>query len=268
MPRARRRAVSHLPLLPVLLAACWLGTEPDFPSGAVPLEPPAPYRLWWDLTQQCSGLTGEFSQVRWYVLPGAGELPSGHHGYWYGAGNRIVLAEAHVLAGGLVRHEMLHALLRGEGAHSASYFRDRCGGYVACVGECAAEVGPPPLPGPEAPVVEVRELEVTLAVAPAAPSRASDGGWVALVVTARNPRPAAVWVRLVPIAPGHPAATTFGYTGDGLREYSFVWDSLAGFGPGAVQREVFDLQLWRDKVEVRGHFNADTTAPVSIRLAP
>src|SRR3954468_22975224 len=83
---------------------------PTVPANAVALVPPPAYSLWWQLTEECSGRTGDLNRIRWYVVPSAQHLringlPA--DGYW--RGDTIVLADSAKLAGSLVRHEMLHA---------------------------------------------------------------------------------------------------------------------------------------------------------------
>src|SRR5260370_10316235 len=99
-----------------LRAAC----EPGglaLPEGAVQFTPPAVDAQWWALTESCSGLSGDLSAISWYVVPNARHIPAGDvsavvEGRWDSVGNRIVLADIGPRDGELVRHEMLHALLR------------------------------------------------------------------------------------------------------------------------------------------------------------
>jgi len=53
---------------------------PPLPLGAVQFTPPAVYRVWWDLTQACSGLSGDFPRVTWYRVPDAETIPLGRLG--------------------------------------------------------------------------------------------------------------------------------------------------------------------------------------------
>jgi hypothetical protein len=157
-----------------LLGACELATAP-LPDGAVPFDVPAVYAQWWSLTEQCSGLTGDFSKVKWYVVPGAADLPfngeSSVGGIWYPQGDRIVLAGEQQWAGDLVRHEMLHALLQTAG-HPRAAFVDHCEGTVVCFEEC---LGPSPSPDPAADSVPPSALQIEIAVTPGAPSSGVNG---------------------------------------------------------------------------------------------
>src|SRR5690606_30827649 len=50
----------------VALQACSDPTGPQLPADAVQLQPLAPYRTWWALMENCSGLTGNFDGVTWF----------------------------------------------------------------------------------------------------------------------------------------------------------------------------------------------------------
>ena len=94
------------------VAACQASlTDPALPSGAVRFTPPGVYATWWAMTEQCSGTTGDMSDVSWYVVPGVDAILDGDItvvGYWSRISNRIVLAGAEQKDGGTIRHEMLH----------------------------------------------------------------------------------------------------------------------------------------------------------------
>ena len=46
----------------VLLLGC---LDSFAPAGAVPLTPPAAYRVWWTEIERCAGLWGDFDRVEW-----------------------------------------------------------------------------------------------------------------------------------------------------------------------------------------------------------
>lgn len=114
------------------LAACEaLGPPSPLPDNAQRFLPPEEYHAWWAATETCSAKDGEFSEIAWYVVPGAATIPTADGpkiGLWSrsSAGTRIILAGEYVETELVVRHEMLHALL-GRGGHPEEYFRDRCG---------------------------------------------------------------------------------------------------------------------------------------------
>jgi len=152
--------------------------------------PPSVYRQWWTLTEQCSGRQGSFDAVSWYVVPDSVTLPgtNGFNGEWYSAGDRIVLAggEDGISTGDLVRHEMLHAILRG-GGHPRDMFVGRCGGVVVCAAECLSDGGPAPPPDPAARSEPASTLDVTVDVVPDAPGAATWDGYLMMIVHAHNP---------------------------------------------------------------------------------
>ena len=95
---ARRRIVAALAArvfraasLLFALQGCEDPSAPELPDGAVPLEPLAPYRTWWNLVQACSNLTGSYAAIRWYSAPQVSAADSTVRALWTEAGNRIVV---------------------------------------------------------------------------------------------------------------------------------------------------------------------------------
>jgi hypothetical protein len=149
------------------------------------------------------------SDVSWYEVPGASRFSAGGidaAGEWLRSGNRIVLADSATRDGGVVRHEMLHAL-RQSGSHAREYFLGRCAGVVPCVEGCIAEAGPARIPA--APLVTPESLEIRVAVDPVRPSASIDEGFFTVTVTARNT--AAHPVMLPATGPYGGPAQTFRY---------------------------------------------------------
>jgi hypothetical protein len=260
-----------------LVASCAKVTEPTFfPDSAVPMVPPRPYALWWRLTEECAGIQGDFSSVVWFVVPGATGFERGgrtYQGYWTPVGNRIVVAEGAMLSGQLVRHEMLHALV-GSGRHSAEAFVDQCGGVVACAGECLEDTGIPPVPAADAAEIESAALLTELRMEPIVTTLSNDSGWVAIMISATNPHPHEVWVRLNPIAEGLATSALFGYAADVCpahsvtERYTFTSKNRIGFAPHQTRRLVFDEQMSVGSCSLRGFFNGDTTHTVGVRIDP
>ena len=100
------------------------------PVGTSKLEPPSLYPVLWQSVEDCSGLSGAFSRVRWFVVPESpfpcGELRCA--GLW--KSKHDVYLGATFVNDSLdryftVRHEMLHDLLQG-GYHHPPVF-ERCG---------------------------------------------------------------------------------------------------------------------------------------------
>jgi hypothetical protein len=274
-PRARpNRRIGRLlrRLLPLLLgvAGCDLFTAPDLPPGAVSFDPPARYRLWWDMAQSCSGRTGRLRSIRWMQVPDATYLPGdGEPGRvtsrWYAHGNTIVLAGASVLEGEVVRHEMLHALLRVYG-HPSAYFQARCGGVVSCGFSCRNEGGARAVVPSDAPVVPSEELRLELQVLPVTNTFATDSGATAVIVVATNPHDYAVRVRAML---GSFRVRIERQDGPEVL-YGVAHGRAAGtdFGPGERRQYAFDFELPPGAYRVYGYFDDSPTDVVDYRVAP
>ena len=97
--------------------------------------PPASYARWWVDVEKCSGLTGEFARVTWYVVPAVASFSyrgTEANGLWWST-HDIVVAGAVVTDSMVVRHEMLHDIL-GSPDHPYDYFLDKCWGIVSVGG--------------------------------------------------------------------------------------------------------------------------------------
>ncbi len=163
-----------------------------FPRDAVEFDPPTRYRTLWRTVESCSGTTADFAAVRWYRTSGRVGGDGDAIGAWWPDGNRIVLNEDYTNDESLVRHEMLHAILR-RGRHDP-VFSGSCADIVTCYGKCAAEAGSRPTgPSATSPIIQPSALIVS---AELIPPTESDSGWTTLIVTATNPHPYAVWVDL------------------------------------------------------------------------
>ena len=93
--------MKYLPAL-LLLAGCTAFE----PNTTAPIRPTPEYRALWDSAQACTGLHGDFSQLRFFVVPAAdmGDL-AGHT-----EGRDIYLREGWEQNTLVVKHEMIHAL--------------------------------------------------------------------------------------------------------------------------------------------------------------
>ena len=246
----RSRTLSALLAAPVLaLVSCETPAAPLLVEGAERFDPPPASGLWWQMTQECSGRRGLPSRVRWYVVPGARTIVvQGRtvEGYWTAPGNTIVLAEAAVLEGALVRHEMLHSLYEVAG-HTRDPFLERCAGVVLCDFVCESEAGPPPPHDASVPRVEPDALEVGLEVTPSAPSRARYGGHFALTITVRNPRSHPVVVSLPPPTVAAPKVSfqyRIDFAGTSQELVEHVGDpGVTRFAAGETKRRVFDFRI-------------------------
>ena len=231
------------------LAACGSLVDPDLPANAEQFTPPPVYARWWAMTEACSRVSGDLSSVSWFVVPGVSTIPLNGkpvEGYWSLAGNRIVIAGAGRLSGGIVRHEMLHALMRAVG-HSRAKFLQDCAGVVYCTEGCISDAGPPPAPDPAAIQVGPEGLEVRVDVQPATPSRAVDEGFFAVIVSVRNPATVPVVVKLPPQPIGDgPTTFRFDILGQStvLSGNELALDpSVTTFAAGETKRHIFDFRI-------------------------
>ena len=249
-----------------LALACTRVTEPLPEIGATVITPLPQYALWWSLAETCSGLKRDFSEIRWLSDPSSAVRTQAGSadtvvGEWFDATSSIVLARDYLANAAVVRHEMLHALLRSSG-HPAVPFRDGCAGYVVCDGACARSVGALTGAGAGAPRLPVDSLIVTQRLFPERISFVRDKeGWFALVVEVSNPKPYPVWARLRAF-PGRPnVSATFGYaTAAGSQQSEVTGDSMS-FAARETKRMVFDLSARQylaayGSPTIRGFFNA------------
>ena len=104
------RRLRWVPL--VLLLGC---LDSFAPAGAVPLTPPAAYRVWWTEIERCAGLWGDFDRVEWYEVPGSTYACPAHEGRcdgWWRSPHTIYVDQSQLYDRPLVEHEMLHDLLQ------------------------------------------------------------------------------------------------------------------------------------------------------------
>src|SRR6266705_1773835 len=87
-------------LTPLLLLGC---LDAFAPAVAVPLTPPAVYRVWWTEMERCAGLWGVFDRVERYEGRCDGSWRAPH---------TIYMAQSRLYDRQLAEHEMLHDLLQ------------------------------------------------------------------------------------------------------------------------------------------------------------
>ena len=244
------------------LAGCALFDTLGLPAGSVRFAPPVAYAGWWAMVQQCSGRSAAFDEVTWYTVPGVDQVPllgTFVSGYWSQFNNRIVLAGDARFSGGLVRHEMLHAVLRS-GDHQRSMFLDACAGLVVCERSCVADAGPPPAIDPSWLLLPPESLLVQGTVLPSRPASSINGGAFALTITVTNTRSRGVVARLPPSGDaGPPGSYSYQLThAGGWAQYDErAWDgSVTMFAPGESKRFIFDF------------FVGDSLSKVGVRSGP
>jgi hypothetical protein len=227
------------------LAACSDNiVDPRLPFGAKPFTPPSFYADWWEMTKACSGRSGSLSDVTWYTVPQGTPLElDGQYvsAYWSAASNQIVLSESVRDNGQVIRHEMLHALLRAKG-HARAEFLERCGGVVSCGSQCVEDAGPGPEIPASVPRVEPSAIEVTVDIAPVPIRSWVNEGYFAVTVRARNPATHPVLVNL-PISSGMQISFRYQIFGPNTEsDWVTAWDSaVMSFAPGETKLHVFDF---------------------------
>ena len=125
------------PLLLLLAGAVACGgtsaDAPADPAAPVPFVPPAWYAGAYASLQQCSGLSGDFSRISWYVVQGTRVPDPDPGGYaaavTFPAEHRIVIASFYASDTVVVRHEMMHDLAQTT-THPLQWFDAWCGNLM------------------------------------------------------------------------------------------------------------------------------------------
>ena len=236
-------ASTTIPLLAVIgatsLAACG---SPTRPPNAEPFTPPAVYVRWWQMTEQCSGVSGKLDAIQWFRTPGSELIHNGESvtAYWSKRDNLIVIAEDYVRHGLVVRHEMLHALL-GSVRHPRAAFLNSCGAVVDCSGTCV-EDAESWSPQPPFSIVPPESLSVT-ATSVVLPAERDGERFVQLRVEVENSRDRAAVVSV----PGfEQTPPTFGYdvrgpTGGISSNVRGEDSSMVFFAPREKKEKVFEF---------------------------
>ncbi len=223
------------------LAACDV-VDPWLAPGAEEFAPPPVYERWWSMVESCSGLSRPMGEVPFYVVRGANSIPlengDGVAAYWSPAGDWIVVAEYYQMFGSVVRHEMLHALLRRTG-HAREIFLDRCAGVALCGPTCRRDAGPAPVPSASMPRLHPSDLALGLEVSPQAPRPSEDQGFFTIIVTARNSSSEAVLVE----GGGGFSLEFSGPAGDFFERHPPVAIESFLFAPGETKRQMYDFRI-------------------------
>jgi hypothetical protein len=280
-----RRYFTLLVCLPLIaVGACREIVDPPLPDGTTPFTPPSYYTTWWAMTTACSGVTGNPQDLHWFVVPsGTSIVLDGAQlsGYWSEASNRIVLRDDATNDGAVVRHEMLHALIR-VGGHPRQYFVDRCGGTVDCVTACMADAGPPPTLPPSTPALPADSFDIAVFVTDTTASSAN-GGYFSVTVTATNRAPHQVTAALPPSGDASGDQVAFGFllesesgqgsTGSVIFDQVLTTSEVLSFAPGETKRQVFDLfargpNLRAGSYRVTGSFGFVFAPPHPLTIVP
>lgn len=230
--------------------ACERIVDPALPSTASSYTPPPVYEKWWTLVESCSGVSRPLAEVTWFTIPGSA-FQLGNNivtGYWTAASNRIVLADSARLEGLVVRHEMLHALIRQSG-HPRSAFLEKCAGLVSCTPECVADAGPFGTTHLGYPSVPPESVDVSIEIRPIPPTFTIDGGVFSIVVSAHNRASHPVNVSLPtiggqPVAPFAYEIRSLGTPSRGIAGTLDLTDaSVTTFAAGETKRQYFDFNI-------------------------
>ena len=233
----------HRAILCLALLSCSEIFGLGVPDEAVPLTPlPAAFENWWTVVEECSGLRADFSDVRWWTVPGHRTIPDaeGAAGQYIEFGHSIVLAENKEKDGFLVRHEILHALLAayGQSGHPKLFFENRCGGVVSCSGACALEIGGPPPEAVNVQPLDLSKVEISANVVPAIVSRMQlADGCVTILIRATNVGPEAAAMNL---AQGPRATWIVEGIGGGTGGWPTPPNQIVLLRPGDARRYAFD----------------------------
>lgn len=219
----------------------------DFPRNATMIVRPNVYQKWWTETASCSGLSALATLPTIYVASGEiVRLPSGREaaGFYFEQSNRILLASSVVRNSRVVRHEMLHALLRPTRGHPRASFLNRCAEWLDCSVTCAQEAGDAPAPLPAAQRVTVDSLEVSVSSSQTEISANADTAFWRVRITVRNPMNRDVQIQQASGAQGE--SRTFGFDLQGERQgqaFSYTYDDLSSyqFRAGETKSNIFDF---------------------------
>jgi hypothetical protein len=107
-------------------------------GAAVPIELPGRYREWWRQVEGCSGKSRPIGSVAgWYAVLDTVVIVGGrpYAAVYFGESDELFFARRFLYQPFIVRHEMLHALLRTPAGdsirHPEEFFRTRCGAFVS-----------------------------------------------------------------------------------------------------------------------------------------
>lgn len=116
-------------LLALTAVACESIIDPELtlPPEAVPTAPLSDYPTWYAEAEACTEVTGDFTRVRWFSVPGERWWDPTWQQYAIGtwrAPHDIYIAESHLDDEFVVKHEIVHDLLQGGATHDPRF--ERC----------------------------------------------------------------------------------------------------------------------------------------------
>lgn len=118
-----RRILAYARLLSLILAPVGVACSDALPVDdlRMGIEAPPLYRTLWAEVEGCSGLTGDFDAMDWYVTP---TFPEDRAilGQWNDRGEITLRLDSRLIRV-VVKHEILHELLGGDRQHASPAWR-------------------------------------------------------------------------------------------------------------------------------------------------
>ncbi|MBC7562734.1 MAG: hypothetical protein H7305_07425 [Gemmatimonadaceae bacterium] len=180
--------------------------------------------------------------------------------------NRVVLRGDLTLVGLIVRHEMLHAILRKTRGHPRAAFLEKCADTVLCEAQCVREGGLWPAQDPTARIGPATRLVVRVTSPHDTVSRGDSASIFSATVLATNETGRALVVTLPPSEDAGPPVS-FSYRVESLPLTLFFSDrattpGVVRFAIGETKRFVVDI---RASVFVEGRYQFGEFLPMWTR---
>lgn len=101
-----------LSLVAVVILVALLSGCAFMPNEAQAMTPPESYRAVWAEAEACTGKTGDYSRIAFYMVPGESfEGASGDAAAGHSSNGRIIISEKYLDHPMVVKHEMIHILI-------------------------------------------------------------------------------------------------------------------------------------------------------------
>lgn len=240
----------NLRTLGVIAIFAILGCENTLlPNDVREFAPPLLYQQWWAMTEACSERQRDIREIQWYASDGQ-QLRSADGndvgGFYTTSRNRIVLRGDLRYSGALVRHEMLHAILRTAAGHPRGAYLEKCAGTVVCLEQCTRQGGPWPAADPRAQHGPASLLTIRAMSPHDTVVRSDPNSIFSATVMATNETGRPLIVTLSPSGDDGPAAT-FGYAMITPSVSLFYNDRVVN--PGSIRFAVGETKRWVADIE-------------------
>ena len=222
-----------------------LGCEnTTLPADVREFSTPLLYRQWWAMTEACSERQRDIREIHWYASDGQQLRTSDGNdagGFYTASRNSIVLRGDLRYDGAVVRHEMLHAILRNAKGHPRDAYLEKCAGTVICLEDCVREGGPWPAAEPGARLGPASLLTIRATSPHDTIFRSNPTFIYSAVVMATNETGSPLIVTLPPSGDDGPPAT-FGFEIVTPSVTLFYNERVAN--PGSVRFAVGETKRW------------------------